>query len=216
MGHFRFGRNAVRKRVILLGQPEDTDAVERQLAAGNSWTIQLIARRGSLPDTSAERLTELLHETSACKAHHSPAGDVWAIEQAIQACELGASRSGCYGFFSRPDFPTPPWDELAGHPVSRVQDGTRGFLAGVDQVGQGFHRFPGAALSPVPVPFALRAARADHLSRADLFPAAEWRGFNGNPFTMLKFRTMVTNAEQLKQELEQLERDVGAGLQGDQ
>jgi exopolysaccharide biosynthesis polyprenyl glycosylphosphotransferase len=29
-------------------------------------------------------------------------------------------------------------------------------------------------------------------------------GLHGRPFTMLKFRTMVTNAEQLKQELEQL------------
>jgi lipopolysaccharide/colanic/teichoic acid biosynthesis glycosyltransferase len=29
-------------------------------------------------------------------------------------------------------------------------------------------------------------------------------GLNGQPFTMLKFRTMVTNAEQLQQELAQL------------
>ena len=39
---------------------------------------------------------------------------------------------------------------------------------------------------------------------------------NGKPFIMYKFRTMVTNAEQLKQELAALERNVGAGFQGDQ
>ena len=45
-----------------------------------------------------------------------------------------------------------------------------------------------------------RAADQDHLAGAGVF-RQQRSGLNGRPFTIYKFRTMVTNAEQLKHEL---------------
>jgi exopolysaccharide biosynthesis polyprenyl glycosylphosphotransferase len=70
-------------------------------------------------------------------------------------------------------------------------------------MGKGIIDFAGSlamilALSPVMI---LAAIAVRLSSQGPIFFRQQRAGLNGRPFTMLKFRSMVTNAEQLKQEL---------------
>lgn len=204
----RLGRNAVRKRVILLGQPEDTVAVERQLATGIPGQFQLIARR-DLADTTAERLTELLHETSANAVLIIPRQVMFgAIEQAIQACELEGVEVWLLADFFQTRLSHTSVDELAGHPVLVFRTGPEASWQALIKSAMDFTG--SLVLLCLLLPFlVLFAVLVRITSPGPIFFRQQRAGLNGNPFTMLKFRTMVTNAEQLKQELEQLNEMTG-------
>jgi lipopolysaccharide/colanic/teichoic acid biosynthesis glycosyltransferase len=59
------------------------------------------------------------------------------------------------------------------------------------------------------LPMTIAAILVRISSSGPVFFRQERAGLNGQPFTMLKFRTMVSNAEQLKQELERLNEMTG-------
>ncbi|HAB18676.1 MAG TPA: sugar transferase [Verrucomicrobiota bacterium] len=202
------GRRASRKRVILIGSRDDTKEVERALTIGALGEVEIIARV-NLHETPARQLPELLHETSANAVLIAPHQVVFGeIEQAIQACELEGVEVWLLADFFQTRLSETSVDELAGHPVLVFRTGPEVswqaiVKSGVDFIGSlvllGFMALPMLVLallvkltSPGPVLF--RQERA---------------GLNGRPFTMLKFRTMVSNAEQLKLELAQLNEMTG-------
>lgn len=197
------GRHATRKRVILIGGREETAGVEKALSVGALGEVEIILRV-DLKETPARMLPELLHETSANAVLVAPRQIVFGeIEQAIQACELEGVEVWLLADFFQTRLSQTSVDELAGHPVLVFRTGPEAswqamVKAGVDFVGS-------LALiclvSPIMVVVALLVK---FTSPGPILFRQQRAGLNGRPFTMLKFRTMVTNAEQLKQELEQL------------
>ncbi|MCW5558974.1 MAG: sugar transferase [Verrucomicrobiae bacterium] len=199
----RMGRNAVRKRVILLGQPEDTEAVERKLSFWSPGQFEIVVR-GDLAATTAARLTELLHETSANAVLVIPRQVMFGqIEQCIQACELEGVEVWLLADFFQTRLSQTLVDELAGHPVLV-------FRTGPDASWQALMKsamdFTGALilLAIFGLPMVIMALLVRLTSPGPALFRQQRAGLNGSPFTMLKFRTMVTNAEQLRQELAQL------------
>jgi len=118
----------------------------------------------------------------------------------IGACEL----EGVEAWLKADFFPTKisrtSFDEFRGQPVLIYRSTPEAsWQSAVKQV---LDVTVAAALLLVLAPvFALVALLIKRSSPGPVFFKQERAGLNGHPFTMYKFRTMVTNAEQLKQEL---------------
>ncbi len=199
------GRNATRKRVILLGGPEETRSVERALAVGALGEVEII-RRLDLNETPASLLPELLHETSANAVLVAPRQIVFGeIERAIQACELEGVEVWLLADFFQTRLSQTTVDELAGHPVLVFRTGPEASWQALVKTGVDFAGSLTLLLLLIVVPVIPILALLVRLSSpGPVFFRQQRAGLNGRPFTMLKFRTMVSNAEQLKQELERL------------
>lgn len=206
----RFGRNASRRRVIVLGSPTrgarfsgETDQLEDALRIGSLGDIEVVAH-ADLGKTKPNELANLLHDTSANAVIISPRQALFGdIEQAIQICELEGVEVWLLADFFQTRLSQASADDLNGNPVLV-------FRTGPDASWQALAKtaidFVGALVLLIATsPILLFAALAvKFTSPGPVLFRQQRAGLNGQPFTMLKFRTMVTNAEQLKQELAQL------------
>jgi len=203
----RMGSKATRRRVIMLGgfangrNGDDTQRLEKSLAKGSLGEFEIVARL-DLNETSANQLADALHDTSANAVIISPRQALFGtIEQAIQVCELEGVEVWLLADFFQTRLSRASADDLHGHPVLV-------FRTGPDASWQALAKtvidFVGAAVLLIfvgPLLMLPAALLIRFSSRGPVFFRQQRAGLNGQPFTMLKFRTMVTNAEQLKQEL---------------
>ena len=211
----RLGGNASRRRVIVLGSQTretpahgETDQLENAIRLGSLGDIEVVAH-ADLHNTRPNELANLLHDTSANAVIISPRQALFGdIEQAIQICELEGVEVWLLADFFQTRLSQTTADDLNGHPVLV-------FRTGPDASWQALAKtaidFVGALLLLICTsPVILLAAIAVKLtSPGPVLFRQQRAGLNGQPFTMLKFRTMVTNAEQLKQELAQLNEMTG-------
>ena len=205
----RFGNKASRRRVILLGaggngKPgDDTVKLEKSVAAGSHGEVEIIARL-DINELSPNQLAETLHETSANAVIISPRQALFGtIEQAIQICELEGVDVWLLADFFQTRLSRASADELNGLPVLVFRTGPDASWQALAKSGIDFFGAATLLLGVVlVVPIIPIAALLIRLSSpGPVFFRQQRAGLNGQPFTMLKFRTMVTNAEQLKQEL---------------
>lgn len=202
----RFGNKASRRRVILLGAAtngkpgDDTVRLEKSLATGALGEVEIIARL-DINELSLNQLAETLHETSANAVIISPRQALFGtIEQSIQVCELEGVDVWLLADFFQTRLSRASADELNGHPVLVFRTGPD---ASWQALAKSVIDFTGALVGVVlaaPL-LACAAVLIRFTSPGPIFFRQQRAGLNGQPFTMLKFRTMVTNAEQLKQEL---------------
>ncbi len=194
------GQAQMNKRLILLGTPEDTAKISRQLGSSKDDAIEIVAEL-DLNNTTNEQLVDFLHSHSAngvilC-AKHTYFGQ---IEKAIQACELEGVEVWLLADFFNTQVAHTTLDEFHGSPVlvfrSTPEDSWQAVAKYVID-------FIGAAtlLAVLGLPMLALMALIRATSPGPIFFRQQRSGLNGRPFTMLKFRSMVTNAEQLKQEL---------------
>ena len=199
----RFGQDHLKRRLLIVGTVEDTEPLHAKLNAQSREGIEILAEV-NLNDTPVERLVELLHDHSAngviLSAKHTMFGQV---ERVIQACELEGVEVWLLADFFKTQISQTAFDDFEGRPMlvfRSTPEASWQSLAkqAIDVVGASLLLFffsplmLGAALlikltSPGPVLF--RQQRA---------------GLNGKPFVMMKFRSMMTDAEQRKHELEVL------------
>jgi exopolysaccharide biosynthesis polyprenyl glycosylphosphotransferase len=204
----RFGQAQMVKRVILVGAPEDTARVVAELESNPSPGIEIL-ERVNLSETSVDQLVELLHLHSAngvmLTARHTYFGQ---IEKAIQACEIEGVEAWLLADFFNTQVSQTSLDEFNGRPTlvfrSTPEESWQHLVKLIVDV-------TGAAIlliisSPVWI-FAALAIRLR--SPGPILFKQERAGLNGKPFTMLKFRSMVTDAEQRKRELEVLNEMTG-------
>ncbi len=195
----KLGQAQFKRRIILIGTAEDT----RQLRESIGPALQELEIIGEfdLNKSSIEDLVSFLHEHSVntviINARNTVLGH---IEAAIRACELEGieiwlladffktqiSRTSLDDFFGRPVFvfhsgPEMPWSRL----VKQMIDLVGGLVL----------------LAVFSIPMVVAAVVIKLTSKGPVFFQQERSGLNGKPFIMYKFRTMVSNAEQLKQEL---------------
>ena len=123
--------------------------------------------------------------------------------QAIQVCELEGVEVWLLADFFQTRLSQATADDLNGQPVLVFRTGPE---ASWQALAKTAIDFGGAlVLLMLTAPVMLLAALAVRTtSSGPVFFRQQRAGLNGHPFTMLKFRTMVTNAEQLQQELARL------------
>ena len=189
-----------RRRVILVGASEETARMEKELKAKSEQEVEIVGRM-NLSETPVERLVEMLHEHSAngviLSAKHAYFEQV---EAAIRACELEGVEAWLVADFFKGQISRANFDDFYGWPVlvfRSTPDSSwpRVVKQLMDLVGS----FLALAFGwPI---FALIALFIKLTSPGPVFFRQQRSGINGRPFTIYKFRTMVTNAEQLKHEL---------------
>ena len=138
-------------------------------------------------------------------ARHTYFGE---IEKAIQACELEGLEAWLVADFFKTNISRTMFEELNGRPMlvfhSAPEVSWQSLIKrGVDIFGAVFF------LLIFGLPFAFFALLVKFKSPGPIFFRQQRAGLHGEPFTMLKFRTMVSDAEQLRKELEQYNEMTG-------
>ncbi len=195
-----FGQLQYQRRFVLVGIPDEANRMRLELRAKSGHLVDVVSEL-NLNETQIERLVAVLHEHSANGVLLSAKGSSFdQVEAAIRACELEGVEVWLMADFFRAQISRTAFDDFCGQPVlvfratpdtswqsltKRMLDifGTLMLLL-VGALPLGFVALLVKLTSPGPVLF--RQQRS---------------GLNGQPFTLYKFRTMVTNAEQLKAEL---------------
>jgi exopolysaccharide biosynthesis polyprenyl glycosylphosphotransferase len=197
----RFGELQLRKRVILLGARIDTTRMRNDLEARKLDNLEVLAEL-DLNESTIGELVKLLHETSAnsviINAKHTYFGQV---EKAVHACELEGVEAWLVADFFKTHISQTTFDDFYGRPVLVFRSAPEASWQGVFK--QALDLFAAFVLVVILTPLVLApVAVAIRLGSPGPILFRQRRcGLNGRPFTMLKFRSMVTNAEQRKHEL---------------
>lgn len=197
----RFGQLQMKRRFVILGTPQDVSSLVSDLGGGHQDGIEIVAQL-DLHHSGVSELVALLHEKAPngviLAAKHTYFGE---IEAAIQACELEGVEVWLLADFFKPQISQTTLDDFKGRPVlvfrSAPDDSWPRFIkSAMDKVLAGLAL---VGLSPL---FIVVAALIRLTSKGPIFFRQARCGLNGQPFMMYKFRSMVTDAEQRKHELQ--------------
>jgi exopolysaccharide biosynthesis polyprenyl glycosylphosphotransferase len=195
----RLGQSQFKRRVVLLGGGQDTSVLRKEFATGME-ELEVVGEF-DLNETLIEEMVAFLHEhsinTVIMAARHTHFG---TVEKAIYACELEGVEAWLMADFFQTRISQTSLDDFYGRPVLVFHSGpeTRWTLL----VKQFLDFFGGLVLLAVAaVPMLVAAIAIKLTSPGPVFFRQQRAGLNGKPFVMYKFRSMVSDAEQLKQEL---------------
>jgi exopolysaccharide biosynthesis polyprenyl glycosylphosphotransferase len=198
----QLGQAQYKRRIILAGALKDIRRLQLDIG---KWTEDLeVVGEFDLNTGPVEELVSSLHEHSinalVIAARHTFFD---RVEKAIRACELEGIETWLLADFFDTQISETSLDQFYGRPVLVFRCGTENSWP---RLLKQIMDFVGALLVlALSSPFMLAAAIAIKLtSRGPILFKQQRAGLNGKPFVMYKFRSMVTNAEQLKQELERL------------
>ena len=196
----RFGRGSSKRRFLLVGTADDLRGARHELRLNMAHEIDRVIELDAA-EASAERLVDVLHAESIngviLMAKHANFGQV---EQIIQLCELEGVEVWLVADFFKTQISRTSLDDLFGRPVLVFRSTPEMSWEAIAK--QVIDFFGALFLLCVTSPVLLTAAILVKLtSKGPIFFRQQRSGLNGRPFTMYKFRSMVTNAEQLKQEL---------------
>jgi exopolysaccharide biosynthesis polyprenyl glycosylphosphotransferase len=198
----KLGKAQLKRRVVLVGATEDTARLRKELRH-NAAELDVVGEI-DLNETSLDALVSCLHEQSVnmvvVTARHTLFG---LVEKAIQACELEGVEAWLVADFFKTQISRTSLDDFYGRPVLVFHSGPD--MAWSRLVKQIIDFVGAVILLVLSSPLMIAAAILVKVtSKGPLFFKQERAGLNGQPFVMYKFRSMVTNAEQLKQELASL------------
>ena len=197
------GQAQIKQRLVLVGSPEETEPLLFELNREQGGGFQVVARL-DLNEEPVERLVDLMHE-------HSPNGVLLAaqhtlfgqIEKAIALCEREGVEVWLLADFFKPQISKTGVALLQGRPVLVFRSAPASVCPLLAKQVLDF--FGALVLLVLTAPIMLVAVIGTRLSSpGPIFFRQERSGLNGRPFTMLKFRSMVTDAEQRQHELETL------------
>jgi exopolysaccharide biosynthesis polyprenyl glycosylphosphotransferase len=198
-----------RERVVFAGEQKEMDKLIASLPRSQRDEMDIVART-DLGQQSIEDFVKTLHTASVERvivaANHVQFEKIQAV---INACEIEGVEAWLWTDFVKTSIARPSFDTLGGQPMlvfRSTPDASWALLAKrvIDVVGaSAMLLFPGLLFlliawigtrlqSPGPVLFTQRRS-----------------GKNGQPFTMFKFRSMHTDAEKRKAELESLNQMSG-------
>jgi exopolysaccharide biosynthesis polyprenyl glycosylphosphotransferase len=189
------------RRFVLVGTGDETRRMKQDLRARTPEGLEILGEL-DLSETPVERLADLLHEHSVngviLSAKHSYFEQV---EAAIRVCELEGVEVCLVADFFNTQISRTSFDDLCGRPVlvfrSTPESSWQGVLKQVLDFGGALLLVIG--FSPV---FVIASLMIRFTSPGAVFFRQQRSGLNGQPFTILKFRTMVSDAEQRKHELQ--------------
>ena len=196
----RLAQAQYRRRLILVGSSDETARMEAKLKSKSAEEVEIVDRL-SLSEAPVERLIEMLHE-------HSVSGVILSakhayfeqVEAAIRACELEGVEAWLVADFFKAEISRTSFDDFYGWPVlvfrsTPESSWPRVVKQVLDSVGSFLVLVVGWWV------FAILALLIKMTSPGPVLFRQQRSGINGRPFTLYKFRTMVTNAEQLQHEL---------------
>lgn len=189
-----------RRRILVVGAETETARLAEDFRRLEEYNTDVVGRL-ELSEISLPQLIHALHEhsvnTVVVSARHTYFEQV---EGVIKACELEGVEAWLVADFFRTQLSRTSFDDFYGQPVmvfrTAPETSWQSILKqAVDYLGAMFLL---VLLSPV---FLVTALLVKLTSPGPVLFRQMRSGLNGSPFTIYKFRTMVTNAEQLKHEL---------------
>lgn len=193
-------RAQYRRRFLLVGSRDETDHVRAELRVRSPEAIDVVAEL-DLNDTPVERLVELLHEHSVNGVIISAKRSFFdQVESAVRACELEGVEVWLMADFFKTQISRTSFDDFYGQAIMVFRAVPE---ASWQSVAKQLLDFFGAAalLAFGAIPLIIVGVLVRITSPGPIFFRQQRSGLNGRPFTLYKFRTMVTNAEQLQHEL---------------
>ena len=200
----RFGRSEMKRRLILVGASADLAKLRQELSKEMAHEA-VVVKEIDLSEVSLAGFIHFLHEHSVNGVVLS-AGHVYfgLVEKVIQACELEGVEVWLVADFFKTQISRTTLDDLYGKPVlvfrSTPETSWQSMLKIVFDRVVAFVLMILAMILVVPwVALAIRLS-----SPGPVFFKQRRSGLNGRPFMMYKFRSMATDAEQRRHELESM------------
>jgi exopolysaccharide biosynthesis polyprenyl glycosylphosphotransferase len=196
----RLGRDQSKRRVLLAGTLGEIARLRQMLKTRADDTMIVVAEY-DLAHTPVPRLVELLHEHSVSgvfvSAKHT---QLERVESVIQLCELEGVEAWLVADFFATQIAHASFDEMFGHPLLVFRSTPE---ASWQMLAKLLLDFFGALLMLVVagIPMLIIALLIKLTSPGPAIFRQQRSGVNGAPFTIFKFRTMATNAEQFQHEL---------------
>lgn len=197
----KMAQNQFRRRFILIGTPEETARMRGEIRQRPESGVEIV-KELDVKEIKLETIVHLLHEhsingviLSTKHAHFDRA------EMIVNACELEGVEAWLVADFFKTSISSTSLDDFYGRPVLVFRSTPE---ASWQSVIKQIIDFAGALVMLLiagPL-FMIPAALLIKLtSKGPIFFKQQRSGLNGSPFTIYKFRTMGTNAEQIKHEL---------------
>jgi exopolysaccharide biosynthesis polyprenyl glycosylphosphotransferase len=196
----RLAQAQFKRRFILVGAGSELVRMRQELKSHAGDSVEVMAGF-NLAETPVPQIVNLLHDHSVfgviLSAKHT---NFEQVEYVIRACELEGIEVWLIADFFSTEISRTSFDELVGRPLlvfrTTPEASWHNF---VKQLMDFFGAFILLViLSPL---FLFIAAAIKIASPGPVFFKQQRSGLSGAPFTLYKFRTMVTNAEQFKHEL---------------
>ena len=196
----RLAQSQFKRRFILVGAGPELVRMRQELESHAGDSVEIMAGF-NLTETPVQQIVNLLHDHSVFGVIRSAKrANFEQVEFVIRACELEGIEVWLIADFFTTEISRTSFDELVGRPLLIFRTTPEDFLAQPGQADPGF--FGALFLLIVLSPVFLVIAIAIKLSApGPVFFQQKRSGLNGAPFTLYKFRTMVTNAEQFQHEL---------------
>ncbi|HEY2329224.1 MAG TPA: sugar transferase [Verrucomicrobiae bacterium] len=196
----RMAKAQYKRRIILAGSPAETARLKREFFIRHGDEVEVVAEF-NLASSPAGELIELLHEhsvsgvlVSAKHAHFEH------VENVLKLCELEGIEAWLVADFFATQIARASFDEMLGHPLIVFRTTPEASWQILLKLLLDF--FGALALIVVTSPLLLAVAGLVKItSPGPAFFRQQRSGLNGAPFTIFKFRTMATNAEQFQHEL---------------
>jgi exopolysaccharide biosynthesis polyprenyl glycosylphosphotransferase len=197
-----FAQGQYKRRFILVGTEAETARICQELDGRKDETVAVIAQFNLA--RPIQELVQMLHDHAAYGVILSGKHTYFErIENVIRACELEGVEVWLVADFFTTQISRTSFDELLGHPLLIFRTAPEASWAGLVKQLMDFF---GALVSLVvaTIPMLIIALLIKLFSPGPVFFRQQRSGLSGAPFTLYKFRTMVTNAEQFKHELESM------------
>lgn len=197
----KLAQSQFRRRFILLGTPAETAAMRAEIQQRPESGVEIV-RELDLKEVQLEGFVHLLHEhsingviLSTRHAHFDRA------ELVVNACELEGVEAWLVADFFKTNISSTTLDDFYGRPVlvfrSTPEASWQSVIKQViDFTGALVMLLIAGPLLMIPAAILIKLT-----SKGPVFFKQQRSGLNGSPFTIFKFRTMGTNAEQVKHEL---------------
>jgi exopolysaccharide biosynthesis polyprenyl glycosylphosphotransferase len=196
----RMAKAQYKRRIVIAGTPSEIARL-RGMVANHAANSLEVAAEFNLPEAAPAQLIELLHEHSISGVLVSTRHiQLERVESVIQLCETEGVEAWLVADFFATQIARASFDEMFGSPllVFRTTPETSWQMLAkllLDFIGA-------LALLIVTSPIMLACALLIKLTTpGPVFFRQQRSGLSGSPFTIFKFRTMATNAEQFKHEL---------------
>lgn len=197
----KIAQNQFRRRFILIGTPEETARMSAEIRQRPESGVEIVQKL-DLKEMKMEEFVNHLHELSingvilsTRHAHFDRA------EMIVNACELEGVEAWLVADFFKTNISSTTLDDFYGRPVLVFRSAPEASWQGVikqilDFVGALLMLLIAGPIFMIPAAILIKLT-----SKGPIFFRQQRSGLNGAPFTIFKFRTMVTNAEQIKHEL---------------
>jgi exopolysaccharide biosynthesis polyprenyl glycosylphosphotransferase len=206
--HSRMGQAQSKRRFILVGTEREIVRMRNDLQHHTGEGVEIVAEL-NLVETPVQQIVTLLHDHSIygviLSAKHT---NFEQVEYVIRACELEGVEVWLIADFFSTQISRTSLDDLLGRPLLIFRTAPEASWQSLAKQLLDF--FGSFVLLVILTPLFVAIAVAIKLTMpGPVFFRQQRSGLSGAPFTLYKFRTMVTNAEQFKHELEAMNEMTG-------